>query len=125
VKRTFRIKRKLLRHLFVLLLVTCGAILFVTIRGANKAVKDLSELLIIQTADRIEAELNGFFAPVQKSLLVARDWGRQGLFDLSDARRLNGYFIPLLKQHRQISSVIIARAPVEALKANREPSGPL
>lgn len=94
----------------ILILLTSGAVLTVVyFAGARRTARDLSRSLIQQTADRAVAELDRSYGPVVRNLLIARQWGGQGLLDDSgDSRKLNALFIPMLEQFPQISSLNLA-----------------
>jgi len=104
------IRRSLLRNMVLLILLTSGAILAVVyFAGSRRIARDFSRSLIRLTTDRTAAELRQSFAPIMRNLMVARDWGREGMLDDSgDSRRLNALFIPLLEQFPQISSLNLA-----------------
>lgn len=75
-RRRFGMRASLVRNLIVLVLLTCGAILTVTIVGAYRSVGRLSGALISRATDQTEAQLESFFGLVESEMLVARDWGR-------------------------------------------------
>ena len=80
----------------------------VTIVGSSHVIKDLSLSLIRRTTDQMESELKHLFEPVSINLLVARQWGKEGILDKTDPVSLNSLFMPILKKNDQISSMMIA-----------------
>ncbi len=107
------IRSQLIRVLVLGVLVFAGAVLLVTTLSANKAVRDLSHLAVDASVTRTDAELERFFGPVEASLLMARDWGRRDGFDLDDFDALNRRFVPLIDNHPQITSMMIANSDGE------------
>jgi len=107
-RRRFGMRASLLRNLIVLVLLTCGAILTVTIVGAYRSVGRLSGALISRATDQTEAQLESFFGLVENELLVAREWGRSGILEISDTEFLNSIFMSSLQQHTPVSSLMIA-----------------
>ena len=107
-RRRFGMRASLVRNLIVLVLLTCGAILTVTIVEAYRSVGRLSGALISRATDQTEAQLEGFFGLVENELLVARNWGRSGILRISDAKFLNSIFMSSLQQRTPVSSLMIA-----------------
>ncbi|GJQ58094.1 MAG: adenylate/guanylate cyclase domain-containing protein [Candidatus Scalindua sp.] len=80
----------------------------VTIIGSSHVIKDLSLSLIRRTTDQMESELKHLFEPVVRNLLIARQWGREGILEKTDLVFLNSLFIPVLQENDQVSSMMIA-----------------
>ncbi|MHC4948246.1 MAG: SpoIIE family protein phosphatase [Planctomycetota bacterium] len=106
--RPVTIRRSLLVNLATLIVLLGLAILVVTFAGARRAVRTLSRAVIAETLDRTEVHLQGFFDPVMREIAMARAWGREGLLDTDRPERLDRLFVPLIRQHRQISSLMVA-----------------
>jgi len=106
--RSVSIRISLIRNLVLLIVLTSGTLLSVTMIGAYRTVKKLSNSIIIRTADQTESELKSLFVPVMKNLLVSMEWGRAGMLDNTEPTSLNSIFIPLLEENQQISSMLIA-----------------
>ena len=85
-----------------------GAILATTMAGARQVVRRLSESWTRQAIDLVDARLEGFFDPVQRGLQMVQAWGQAGMLHEAEATALNHLLVPMLRQHPQISSVIIA-----------------
>ncbi|MGD8265558.1 MAG: adenylate/guanylate cyclase domain-containing protein [Chromatiales bacterium] len=96
-----------MRNLLLLLLFTGGTIFFVSYHAYSKAVEELSVEVVERYADQARVHLEGFFEPVKRSLLVAREWGAQGMLDMENVEELNRIFVPMLEQTVRISSVNI------------------
>jgi len=68
----------------------------------------LSNLVLEKTLDETDEWLRLFFTPVERELLVARDWGETGFLDKQSPDSLNGLLQPLIKNYPQISSLMVA-----------------
>ncbi len=108
--RPATIRHSLIRNLVLLIMATSGAILTVTIVGSSHMIRDLSLSMIRRTTDQMESELKHLFEPVGRNLLIAQQWGREGVFDETDPVSLNPLFIPILEENDQISSMMIANS---------------
>jgi len=102
------IRRSLLTSLLLIIVFLSSAILVTTTWGIRHTLETLSRLLIKQTTDITESELNRFFDPVNRQLRLAARWGQHGLLDITDIPALNKLFMPLIENHPQISSVLLA-----------------
>lgn len=92
----------------LLILLTGGTILIATWIAGNATVNDLSKAIIARVADSIEADLETFFGSVRSSVRIGRDWAESGLVDATDVNQLNSLFVPILEQHPQLSSMMVA-----------------
>ena len=109
LKRTsVTIRRSLLTNLLLIIILLSSAILVTTTLGIRHSLKTLSRLLIQQTTDRAESELNRLFAPINRQLRMAALWGRQGMLDILDPLKLNQLLMPLMESNPQISSALLA-----------------
>jgi adenylate cyclase len=106
-RRPISIRWSIMRNFLLLLLFTGGTIFAVSWHAYSKAVKELSVEVVERYADQTRVHLEGFFEPVKRSLLVAREWGAQGILDMQDVEALNRIFIPMLEQTARITSVNI------------------
>ena len=102
------IRRSLLTNLLLIIVFLSSAIFVTTTWGIRHTLETLSRLLIRQTTDYTESELNRFFNPLTRQLRMAARWGQQGLLDISDPPALNKLFMPLIETYPQISSVLLA-----------------
>ena len=108
VARTYPIYSGLLASILVLIILLSGGILVTTLFGTREAVDTLSESVIDEAANEVEAQLRGFFDPVVQVLEMARRWGEHGLLDIADPDRLQDQLAPILKEVRQVSSLLVA-----------------
>lgn len=102
------IRRSLLVNLLAIVLLLSGSILLTIIISSHKTLATLSQSLINQSIDNIEAQLQGFFNPVINELQVALSWGKEGLLNLDEPNRLNKLLTPIIVQHTQVSSLMVA-----------------
>lgn len=93
--------------LFIILLLS-GGIMATTFIGARQAVRTLSALLISQTIDKTNERLQSFFNAPIRELLLAQSWGNTGMLDVDNQDALRQLFEPLMRQHPQISSLLVA-----------------
>ena len=96
-----------MRNILLLLLFTGGTIFAVSYHAYSKAVEELSVEVVERYADQTRVHLEGFFDPVRKMLLMARDWGERGLLDVDDVESLNRIFMPMLERAPRVTSVNI------------------
>ena len=108
--RTVTIRRSLIRNLLLLIVFLTGSILLTTVYTGRRISDGMSRALIERALERTEADLKGFFSPVQQNILLARQLFGDGLLDLDDPHALNRYFIPLLERLPQVSGVSIGDA---------------
>ncbi len=108
--RSVSIRRSLLVNL-VAVIAILGVAIIVTV-GVNGriAVRRLSGSIIIRTTEQVAERLHNFFDPVAGQLLIGRSWGEVGLLDLDRPERLDTLLQPVMREYRQISSIIIADA---------------
>lgn len=64
--------------------------------------------IIDQSSMQIQTELDQFFVPVEQLIRSLEGQSTMGLFDDMDVQDLNRYFIPLIEQYPQLSSVGLA-----------------
>ncbi len=94
--------------LLLLMVLAGGTILLATWVSGARTIEDLSGTLIDRAAQRTESELQRFFGTVQSSVLSARDWAASGILDATDHEAMNTLFVPILQQHPQLSSMMVA-----------------
>lgn len=110
VGRSTTIRRSLIGRMALLLAVTGGAIFVATWISAQKTVEDFSGLLIEPMTQRISAELDQFFGDVHHEVLLGLGWAEREALDATDDEALNAIFVPILEQHPQISSMMVANS---------------
>jgi serine phosphatase RsbU (regulator of sigma subunit) len=95
-------------NLIALVVLLSGAIIAMTVSGSRKTIEEMSRLVIRQTLDQPQTQLERFFEPVVDELLLARSWGEAGLLDLDDPEALVRLLGPVLERHSAVSSLLIA-----------------
>jgi len=98
----------MLRSLVIVIIVLGGTILAMTFLGARAAVRTLSSALIDRTVHEVDARLDGFFEPMANQLRVLRTLGERGVLPVDDAAAMNAMLAPVIGQHRNVSSILIA-----------------
>lgn len=93
-------------------------------RDRTRAERDtLSKVLLSETANTVEAQLEVQFGPVHGALMTAARWARDGTLDVDDPKLLNGYFMPLLEGVEVASSTLRADADGNEYMLLREATG--
>ena len=106
--RPVSVRRSLTRNLVALVVLLSGAIIATTVAGSRHMVQAMSQMVIRQTLDQTQAQLELFFQPVIDELLLARRWGEAGLLDLDNPEQLTRLLAPILRRHRAVSSLLVA-----------------
>jgi serine/threonine protein kinase len=83
----------------------------------------LSEVLLDETANTVEAQLDVLFEPVDAALTTALRWARAGDLDSDDPRVLNHYYMPLLSGVKAATSTLRADAAGHEYMLLRQPNG--
>ncbi|MFH2095860.1 MAG: hypothetical protein ABIJ16_09160, partial [Bacteroidota bacterium] len=68
------IQKLFFRYLIWLILIITGGILTYMLVDLNRTIKFLAKDAICQTIERTERELDNFFQPVVKTLMISREW---------------------------------------------------
>ncbi|HFD92283.1 MAG TPA: HAMP domain-containing protein [Gammaproteobacteria bacterium] len=102
------IRRSLLGGFLLVVILLGGTILVITVVGSRQAIHTFSQSLMAQTIDHVEGEISRFISPAIRELQLARSWGRGGVLDITDTEELNRLFMPLIRQHPQVSSLMMA-----------------
>jgi hypothetical protein len=123
-KRPQTIRRRLLSDLVLLLVLAGGTILVATWILGARTIEDLSRSLIDRSARRTESELQQFFGTVHSNVLTTRDWAAGGILDATDHERMNTLFVPILKQHPRLSSMMVADSDGAEYLLMRDPLDP-
>jgi serine phosphatase RsbU (regulator of sigma subunit) len=108
--RNTTIRRSLLGNLVALVALTGGTILAASWISGERTVEDLSKLLIEPTVQRTAAELDRFFGEVRAETLIGRGWADADALDPTDHEAMNTLFVPVLEQHPQLSSMMVANS---------------
>ena len=102
------IRQRLLIDQILVILLLGGGILATTFFGARRAVETVSREVVERAADQAEGELRRFFDPITAAVLALGAWGRSGLLDVENPRRLVELTAPLVARVPQISGVLVA-----------------
>lgn len=93
--------------IYLLLLGIIGIFIFILydLNGTvDKLCKDMVQKSLLQT----DLELDNFFVPVEEDILITAQEHRVMEFDNDDYLKINAEFRPLLKNKKQLSSIMIA-----------------
>jgi serine phosphatase RsbU (regulator of sigma subunit) len=106
--KTTSIRKSLLINMLLLIVILSAAMITINHFASRKTVRTLSGSLINQTIGLVEVELMRFFDPVIDELMLVRSWGESGMLDIENPKALNLLLAPLIEEHSQISSLLIA-----------------
>lgn len=118
------IRRRLISDMAILVALTGAMILAATWYAGNRTIENLSSSLIASTSDRTERELLRFFEPVRANVLSGRAWASRGILDATDHEAMTALFQPILQQHPQISSMMVANSQGAEYLLLRDPLDP-
>jgi serine phosphatase RsbU (regulator of sigma subunit) len=109
-RRSVRFIKKslILKNIILFVTPVSIAILIFMLFNLSQTVEHLTNSIIQRTTDETVQELNTFFDPAINSLHVAQEWGGASMLETTDPEKLNPQFIPVLKNYKQISSMLIA-----------------
>jgi PAS domain S-box-containing protein len=103
------IRYSLLWRAFAITALTLGVFAAISYRFiVEPAVNRLAEAQMGQTAVVMEGRVRRLLSSVEITLRTSRSWGVAGQLDLNELRRLNEFFIPIIEQHPEVSSTILA-----------------
>ncbi|MFO7566912.1 MAG: serine/threonine-protein kinase [Enhygromyxa sp.] len=112
-RRAVKIALSLAASLAIALIValTVGGLALQRARDqARQERNQLSQVLLDETANTTEAELELLFRPVHGALLTAVAWAEAGELEADDPRELNARFMPLLRNLDAATSMLRADA---------------
>ncbi|WP_234572240.1 sensor histidine kinase [Rhodohalobacter sp. 614A] len=69
---------------------------------------DFATQLITQSSTQLQSDLDEFFLPVENLMMTLKHQQRNRFFQNFDTLSLNNYYIPIIDQYPQVSSVAIA-----------------
>lgn len=111
-KKSISTRGALFLMLLALVVLISTSILLVVTLGAQRTIRDLSHRYIEQSANQIESQMEHFFGSIENFLSFSASWWEAGLLDYNsraDLQRLNDLYMPLLDEHRQITSMMVVR----------------
>lgn len=107
---TISIRRSLVRSVCALLILLAGVFFGSTIITGRQMRESMSAALIDRAVNRVQSDVEGFIAPVERSLVFISDLLADGVIDPDDIDGLNRLFVPLIREIPQISSVNLGDA---------------
>jgi two-component system sensor histidine kinase/response regulator len=118
------IRASLLRRAFFIVVMALGVFATSTYYLiVGPTVDRLAETQIRQTAGEIEARVRRLLATVEITLNTSRHWGMNGSLDLDQLERFNEFFFPMIENHPEISSVILAHESGREILLLHSPDG--
>ncbi len=106
--RTFSLRQRLLQNLIAVLLPLAVLVSAIAVLATRMAAEDMAQSLIRHSIEQTAAELELYFASIDRLIGAAQDWTRTGLLDLDDSQGLRQLMQPLLANEPQLSSFLIA-----------------
>ena len=83
------VRRRFLRDLIVLVVLTAVAAWGIGFYQDSTIRRELSRSLVQRIADQAVGQYTQIYQPVEQFLILAVEWGRSGLLDLSQPADLN------------------------------------
>lgn len=97
-----------LRRLTILLVVLTIGVTLLTVRAYLHSRRNISAAVIRQVTETAATQFQAFFAPIGQQVHITRRWVQSGVLDPRQPESINAKFIPILEQHAQIYSLILA-----------------
>lgn len=108
MRRPVPIRHSLLFAVLATVLLLGGGILALTVVGSHKAIERVAQSNIEQAVASLDASLGGFFDPVRRNLRMLERWGESGRIAPQRPEEFRRLLAPLLEEHPQTSSVMLA-----------------
>ncbi|MES2837927.1 MAG: histidine kinase dimerization/phosphoacceptor domain -containing protein [Bacteroidota bacterium] len=103
-----KIKSYFKEYYAFLILLIAGIVLVILFFNVKHNIEKIYASFINNTIEKTTIQLQNFFQPVSRDLLISKEMGENGLFNNSSTEKLNKLFIPYLKNSEQLSSMHIA-----------------
>lgn len=107
-RRRLNVQNRLLRDLALLIAVTAGAILLLGLFTATSVKRQVSASRIKDASNTALLEYERASSAVDRILLIARGWGREGMLDPADAAEVDRLLIPVLEALPQVAGISVA-----------------
>src|SRR5262249_34015162 len=85
-----------------------GTVMALTFVSSQRAVRQLSSIVLEQNSARVELQLEKFFSPPVRRLQLLASWGTAGLLPMEDTAAMNRLLVPLLQSDPHLSAVLVA-----------------
>ena len=106
--KTITIYRSLVTSFLFVIVLLAGGLFAMTVVGARDAVESFSSSAMGQATEEVETRLARFFDPAQDLLPMMKAWGESGRLAFSDVEDFNRFFLPVMREHPHITSIILA-----------------
>ncbi|MEZ4936006.1 MAG: hypothetical protein R2799_00270 [Crocinitomicaceae bacterium] len=90
------------------LLFIGAVVLTFTFFNLSQTVEDIAESILHEKKGQTLVELDNFFNPVISDLEIAIEQAKRGEFDQMNLEEFNKHFLPILKESRPVSSIMMA-----------------
>jgi hypothetical protein len=105
-------RKKRIRILVILTLVTVAAVVTAIVELTSVIRGEMAESLMRGTADQAEMairyQMDRLFEPLERNLAIVERWGERGSLCLDDHEALNDLFVPVMEQLPWTTSMMIA-----------------
>ena len=118
----FSIRQSLLLGLSLLVLLTSGAILVLSVLGAFRASEALTREVVDEAAALVTTRVETYFQEVERSLRVVAAWGRTEDLGPSDTDEWEALLQPLIDQTPRVSSAMVANGAGAELMILQDPA---
>lgn len=117
----------MVRNITLIVLVTVGAIVAVTLWNTRSTHKRVAQNRIEHTTQVAAEQFEGRIAPVEQGLTMSWEWGKMGLISAADATRIVKELTPVLRPLDKVAAAIVADDAGHEVRlyANRESDGGL
>ena len=102
------IRKAFIRNIVLYMLLALVVVLIIMLFNFADTKKQLAASFISKPLQTIEVETEFYFSPIEKTLKMAMSHGTAAKYKLYDSASVNAYFVPIMLQYPQISSIAIA-----------------
>ncbi len=110
------IKRRLLRDILLILLVTSGAILTIVLFQGIKTQRDISTAIITKANKQVTIHFHSFTEPLGNTLKLLGKWGESNLLKIDDPTLIATQFHALIEIQPNIYSISLADTENNAIR---------
>lgn len=102
------LSNRITRHLALWVVIVSALVMGFIIYELSKTKEYFAHQLLEQSSERLESDLDEFFLPIKNMMTTLKQQQENVFLKDFDAAALNNYFIPIIEQYSQISSIGIA-----------------
>jgi len=101
------IRRRLFRDIIVIILITVGAILLITLIQGKSIKDDISAQLISETSRLVKKRFVSYLTPYDTSLKILAQFGSSDVLQPTEAKALEQIFYPILDVHPDLKRITL------------------